>query len=166
MELVYVGYFSKVHGIKGQVVLKTEREIFIDEVNAVFVETTSGKAPHFISDIKENKGGLILSLEELDSVEKARALTGKKVFVDASFVAEEEEDFEWTGFELIDSRHGSLGQIREVSDNGVQLLVTIDFKGQEIILPLVEDFIERIDEAEKKLFFKAPEGLIDMYLGK
>jgi 16S rRNA processing protein RimM len=38
------------------------------------------------------------------------------------------------------------------------------YKEKEIILPLVEDFIEKIDENEKKLFFNAPEGLIDVYL--
>jgi 16S rRNA processing protein RimM len=164
MELAYVGYFSKVHGIKGQLVLRLEHDFLVDEVNALFIETTTGKAPYYISDIKENKSGLIMSLEELDTVEKARSLTGKKVFVDSKFMIEEEEDFNWIGYELIDKSYGSIGKISELTNNGVQLLITVSFNGKEIILPLVEDFIERIDEAEKKLFFNAPEGLIDVYL--
>jgi hypothetical protein len=28
----------------------------------------------------------------------------------------------------------------------------------------VEDFVERVDEEAKKLFFNAPEGLIEVYL--
>ena len=42
--------------------------------------------------------------------------------------------------------------------------MSIPFRGKEVILPLVEDFVQRIDEKEKKLYYNAPEGLIDLYL--
>lgn len=166
MELAYVGYFSKTHGVKGQLILRVEHDFLEDDIKALFIETTAGKAPYFIKEIKENKSGFIVSLEDLDAVEKARLLTGKKVFIDAQFLSPEEEDFNWLGYELIDKHHGSIGNISDVTDNGQQILITINFNGKEIMLPLVEDFIERIDEAGKKLFFNAPEGLIDVYLGE
>jgi len=31
-------------------------------------------------------------------------------------------------------------------------------------LPLADEFIEKIDENAKKIWFNAPEGLIDIYL--
>lgn len=164
MELTEIGYFSKTHGIKGQLILKTERDFDPEAVKAVFIESSTGKAPYFISEIKESNNGLIVSLEDVVAIEKAKLLLGKKVFVDAVLVGEEEVS-EWLGFEVIDKQYGSLGIITSSSDNGSQELINLLFKGKEIILPLVDDFIESVDEEAKKLYFNAPEGLIDVYLG-
>ena len=68
------------------------------------------------------------------------------------------------GFELIDSSFGSLGNILEVNDSGPQVLVNILYKEKEVILPLIDEFIESVDHEQKKIRFKAPEGLINLYL--
>jgi len=164
MEFVQVGYFSKTHGIKGQLILRLEKNFFIDEAKALLVETATGKAPFFISELKENKVGLIIALEDVETIEKAKTLLGKKVFIDEKLLAPEEEIPNLLGFELIDKTHGSLGNIIEVSDNGHQVLVTVHLRNKEVILPLVEDFIENMDENTKKIFYNAPQGLIDLYL--
>ena len=165
MELTEIGYFSKTHGIKGQLILKTEREFDPEAVKAVFIESSTGKAPYFISEIKESNNGLIVRLEDVVAIEKAKLLLGKKVYIDAALV-EEEEVSEWLGFEVIDKQYGSLGIISSSSDNGSQELINLVFKGKEIILPLVDDFIENIDEEAKKLYFNAPEGLIELYISE
>ncbi len=64
----------------------------------------------------------------------------------------------------MDAQFGSLGNILEVTDNGSQELFVLNYKGREVLLPFVEDFVERVDEEAKKIFFNAPEGLIDLYL--
>ncbi len=164
MELLEVGYFSKTHGVKGHLILRTEMAILLEDLKALFIEASSGKAPYFIEEIKDSNTGIILRLEEVDTVEKAKPLLGKKVFIDASLVEEEEADFEWLGYELIDEAKGFLGIVNGVTNNGHQVLLSIPFRGKEVILPLVEDFVQRIDEKEKKLYYNAPEGLIDLYL--
>ncbi|PBQ33392.1 16S rRNA processing protein RimM [Sphingobacteriaceae bacterium] len=164
MDLTQVGYFSKTHGVKGHLILKIDKEFFEDQVKAVFIESSTGKAPYFISEIKSTNNGLIIALEEITAVEKAKTLIGKAVYIDSSLIEEVEEEFDWIGFELIDKHHGSLGNITATSDNGHQVLLSIDYKNKEILLPLVEDFIEKIDEEGKKLYFNAPEGLIDLYI--
>jgi 16S rRNA processing protein RimM len=164
MDLTQVGYFSKTHGVKGQLILKADKEFFTDELKALFVESPTGKAPYFVSEIKQTNIGLIISLEDITAIEKAKLLLGKAVFIDTALLEEEEEGFDWIGYELIDRTQGSLGTISGVSDNGSQVLLSIQYKGKEVLLPLVEEFIEKIDEKERKLFFNAPEGLIDLYL--
>ena len=164
MELKEIGYFVKTHGIKGHLILKSDIDFYFEDVNAFFIEQGGSNAPYFISEIKENDKGFIVLLEEANDINKAKLLTGKKVFVDSKFVPEQEEEIEWIGFELIDKNFGSLGKIVEVNDNGVQILVSIIYKEKEIILPLVEEFIENIDESLRQIHFNAPEGLIEMYL--
>ena len=164
MELLPIGYFSKTHGVKGQMVVKASRDFAVEEVKVVFVDLAGDKAPYFITDIKEGNNGIIVGLEGLDAVEKARALIGKQVFIEAALVLEEENDSDWVGFELEDQQLGSLGKIQEVTDNGVQVLVSLRYKDKEVILPMVEAFIQKVDEPGKKIWYNAPEGLIDIYL--
>ncbi|MCE3229836.1 MAG: rRNA processing protein RimM [Bacteroidetes bacterium] len=164
MDLKEIGYFSKTHGIKGHLILKSDLDFFFEEVNAFFIDSGGSKAPYFVSEINDTNNGIMVLLEEISSVEKAKTLIGKKVFIDSQFIAEQEDNIDWVGFELIDSIHGSLGEITGVSDNGHQVLVSLLHKNKEIILPLVDDFIENIDETARKIFFKAPEGLIEVYL--
>ncbi|MCC6371175.1 MAG: hypothetical protein IT236_09235 [Bacteroidia bacterium] len=165
MELSEAGYFSKTHGIKGALILKTYCELDVETLKAIFVEANGGKAPYFIEEVKEIQGGLILRLEGWDAVEKVKLLINKKVFVASECVlAEEESDSDWLGYELIDHKAGSLGKVENVLDNGVQLLLSLTYKGHEVILPLVDDFIEKTDEEARKIWYNAPEGLIDLYL--
>jgi 16S rRNA processing protein RimM len=166
MDVLPIGYFSKTHGVKGQLILRKETDFVSEKVQALFIEVSGAKAPYFIGELKETNTGFILNLEEIDSVEKARLLIGKKVFIDSRLVLKDETEADWIGFELIDTHFGSLGKIEHVSDNGQQLLVTIYYKNKEVILPLVDAFIEKIDEDVKKIFFNAPEGLIALYLGE
>jgi 16S rRNA processing protein RimM len=164
MELASIGYFSKTHGVKGHLILRLEKDLDLDALKALFLESATGKAPHFISDLKESNNGLIVLLEDVTSVETARTLLGKKVFADEELLLEEEEDMNWIGFELIDKTYGSLGNIVGVSDNGQQLLLSLEFRGKEIILPMVDEFIGKVAVDEKKLYYNAPEGLIEVYL--
>ena len=46
----------------------------------------------------------------------------------------------------------------------MQDLVSLQYNGKEVILPIVPEFIEKIDEAAKLIYYKAPEGLIEIYL--
>lgn len=166
MDLSLVGYFSKPHGYKGHLILKIEKDFDIDKANALFVETATGKAPYFISEIKDANNGLIVALEEIDSAEKAKPLIGKKIYAESKYLFKDEQGIEWMDYEVIDAALGSLGKVQGVSDNGQQLLLSLSYKGKEVILPLVEDFIEKVDEGNKVLHFKTPEGLIDVYLGE
>lgn len=166
MQLVKSGYFSKTHGVKGQLIFIPEIDFDETKVKACFIESATGKAPYFIKDLKYSADSFIVLLEEINSVEEAKKLIGKSVYLDAAFVIEQEEVENWRGFELIEQSKGSLGEITDQSDNGSQLILILNYQGKEVLLPLVDDFVESIDEANKKLFYKAPEGLIDMYLNE
>jgi 16S rRNA processing protein RimM len=166
MNLVSVGYFSKAHGLKGELILKVVQEFDEDKTNAVFIEHQGSKAPYFVSEIKNTPSGLILSLEEISSIEKARSFVGKQVFVDEKLIIESEDESEWIDFEVSDVNFGLLGKVISCSDNGVQTLLYLLYKNKELILPLVEEFIVEVNTDHKTLVYNAPDGLIDLYLGE
>lgn len=163
MQLVKVGYFSKTHGLKGELLLK-EQEGNIDfETKVLFIDLPTGRAPYFVSSMREFKSGVLVHLEEVDTVEKAKTLIGKSIFCDEQYFFLDEE-LDYNGYELIDSSFGSLGPVLQTDDNGVQILLTVQVSEKEVIIPLAEDFIEGIDDAAKVIRINAPKGLIEMYL--
>ena len=166
MNLISVGYFSKVHGLKGELVLKVSQDFNDEETKAIFIEHQGSKAPYFVSEIKNTPNGLIVALEEVQNIEQARALIGKSVFVEEKLLIQSEEDSEWIDFEVSDVNYVLLGRVISSSDNGVQTLLYLMYKNKELILPLVEEFMVEVNTEHKTLLYKAPEGLIDLYLGE
>ncbi|HQQ93623.1 MAG TPA: ribosome maturation factor RimM [Bacteroidia bacterium] len=164
MNLAELGYFSRTHGTKGQLVLKTSLEFDAGAMQAVFIEQNGSKAPYFILETKQAGGELILSLEGVDSPEKAKALLNRTLFAEEKYLVQQAGEQDWLGFELVDQNRGSLGKIDGISHNGQQSLLHLNLEGKEVILPMVDEFVKRIDHDLKTIYYEAPEGLIELYL--
>ena len=91
MDLSVIGYFSKTHGVKGQLIIKADKEFFSEDVKAIFIETSTGLAPYFVKELSPNNSGYIIELEDVDAIEKAKLLIGKKVHVNTDLLDEQEE---------------------------------------------------------------------------
>ena len=164
MELAEVGYFSKTHGIKGQLLLKLYKDFDPSAVKAIFVDQHGSKAPYFLSAFQVTSHGLLLSLEDIVTVEKAQTLLRKQVFIDASLLEEDDDEENLVGYSVEDKHFGALGKVTEVTENGAQEILHLSFKDRELMLPLVDEFVEEIDDENKIIRYKAPEGLIDLFL--
>jgi 16S rRNA processing protein RimM len=159
-----IGYFSKTHGLKGELQLNITCDFDIENCNAIIIKTSSGDSPQFISEFRETKNGFNISLEEIDSIDKAKPFVGKKVLVDEKFVFEVETNA-LIGYTLIDKNFGKVGIITDIDDTSANPVFNIDHKGKQVILPYNVDLVMDIDEAKKTVNYTAPEGLIEMYLG-
>lgn len=163
MNLKEIGYFSKTHGLKGHLQLQLKTDFDIDNCQALFVEINGSHSPYFIEEYREGKNSFVVLLEDIDVIEKAAKLVGKAVSVDEKLLFADEGNL-LLGFMVIDNIKGELGLITEVIDNGINPVIQIKHKDKDLLLPLNQDFIEKLDEKAKILYYKAPEGLIDMYL--
>lgn len=163
MSLKEVGYFSKTHGLKGQLQLNIITDFDIETCEAIFAHLPTGQSPQFISEFRETKNGFIVSLDDIDSIDKAKPFVGKKVSVNEEFILESLDE-SYLGFKLIEDQFGDMGCIDSVEDTGANLVIHLTFKGKEILLPFTEELVKKIDDSAKIIYYKAPEGLIDMYL--
>jgi 16S rRNA processing protein RimM len=77
---------------------------------------------------------------------------------------EEEAEENYNGYLLIDERHGELGRIEGIEEMPGNDVFVVLKNGKEILLPVLEDFIEEIDDEAKIIRYKAPDGLIELYL--
>ena len=68
------------------------------------------------------------------------------------------------GFTVTDASFGEVGTIVHINDKAAQPLFEIDREGKEIFIPMVDDFIKKVDRESKTIEVKTPNGLIELYL--
>jgi len=168
-ETKEIGYISKVHGFKGDVLLNIYEgfELDLAEGDFLFLIHNEKPVPYHVVRIGDHKSGCIIRFETNATEESAKPLVGSTVHIDIDKVGLEEDFIDYAvliGFEVIDQIKGPIGQIQEVIDNGPNVVLQVNCNGKEIMLPYNEELILGIDEVSKALNYNAPEGLIDMYL--
>ena len=67
------------------------------------------------------------------------------------------------GFKAEDLHKGEIGIIKEVNDQTSQPIVKINTnENKEVMIPLVDDFLIKLERNKKKIIFNLPQGLIDL----
>ena len=67
------------------------------------------------------------------------------------------------GYTIIDSDK-PLGPILEVIEQPHQLLCRLEIESKEVLIPLNEAFLQKIDHRKKQVIVALPDGLLDIYL--
>ena len=69
--------------------------------------------------------------------------------------------FVWRG---VDENGQSVGVCTDVLEYPHQSLFQIDHQGVEVLLPIVDELIRRVDREARRIVVSLPEGLLDVYL--
>ena len=56
-----------------------------------------------------------------------------------------------------------LGEILEIIEQPHQLLGRINWKGKEALIPLNEQFLQKVDKRKKQVLVELPEGLLEVF---
>jgi 16S rRNA processing protein RimM len=96
------------------------------------------------------------------------ALKGKSVFLPLSKLPNLSGNkfyyHEIIGFEVVDENHGNIGVVVDTYDSAAHPIMAVEKNEQEILIPLTDDVLKRVDRKSKKIEVKTPEGLVDLYL--
>jgi 16S rRNA processing protein RimM len=169
-DYFYLGSVTRTHGYGGklQLFLDVDNPSAYEGLKMVFVNIHQNPVPYFImsSVLKNNK--LIVEFQDVDNEEKALALVNKELYLPLSVLPKLGGNkfyfHEVIGFEVLDETVGEVGTITEILDYPGQALMQIFHEEKEVLIPMNGPVIVRVDRAAKKLYIKAPDGLIDMYL--
>ena len=167
----YVGKIVKKYSFKGEILVKldTDDPEQFTKMESVFVEMRKKLIPFFIESISLHKTSLLrIKFEDVDSEEDAERMLGSDLYLPLDLLPKLEGDkfyyHEVIGFEIIDKRFGPVGTITAVNDSTAQALFEIDRDGNQILIPVSDDIIKKVDREAKVIEVEAPEGLIDIYL--
>ncbi len=67
------------------------------------------------------------------------------------------------GYTIV-SGNDTLGEIVEVIEQPHQLLCKIILNSKEVLIPVHEDFLKKIDKKKRQIIVDLPEGLLEIYL--
>lgn len=170
-ECFFLGRMTKTSGLKGHLTLTldTDHPDHYVDLDALFLDVGGELVPYFVEEfLLMPSGKARVKLEEVDSIDHAKVLTGKEVHLPLSALPELEEGqfyyHDLPDAKVCDKEFGEVGVAKWVEDTGAQPLLIIDREGLEILVPLVNETIDRFDKATKTLHLIFPPGLIEMYI--
>lgn len=171
-DCFYLGKIAKKFSFKGEVLvyLDTDEPELYENMESVFVEINNNLVPFFILSSSLHKGDFLrVRFEDVDNEDEADAILNKEVYLPLSKLPKLEGNkfyfHEVIGFTAEDQRLGDIGTIVSINDNTAQPLFEIKKGDIEILIPMIDDFIIKVDRDNKKIILATPEGLVDLYLG-
>jgi 16S rRNA processing protein RimM len=166
-----IGYVSKVHGLRGEVtiVLDVDYPEDYEDLKHVFLALKSRLVPYFLEHFVLQPGNKVLAkFEELDSIDAVEELVGLEVYLPVSELAPLEEGqyyfHELIGFEVFDETKGLIGPVQIIYDLDTQNLLGVTHQGKEVLIPIQDGIISKVDKAAKKVYCQLPDGLLEIYL--
>ena len=170
-DCFYLGKIAKKFSFKGEVLiyLDTDEPELYENMESVFVEFNKNLVPFFIENSSLHKNDFLrVQFEDVDSEEEADSILNCAVYLPLSMLPKLEGNqfyfHEVIGFEIEDKRLGVFGKILSINDTTAQPLFEVVNGEVEMLIPMVDHFLVKIDRENKKVVMDLPEGLVEMYL--
>lgn len=169
-ECFNLGYIAKRVGNHGELAfaLDVDSPGNYQKLESVFVELNNTLVPFFIKKLQLRGKIAVVSIEGIDTIEKAEEILKASLYLPLSFLPDlKDKKFyfhEMPGYTVTDKTYGKIGVIEKILDFPQQVIFQIKFGEHEILIPAKEEFIIRINRITKEVELDAPEGLIDIYM--
>lgn len=170
-DCFYLGKIVKKHSFKGELVIKldTDEPELYGNMESVFVDLGGNLVPFFIEKSSLSKGTMLrVKFEDVNSEDEADMMIRSGIYLPLDLLPKLEGNkfyfHEVIGFKVIDINHGEVGVVININDTAAQPLFEIERDDKEIFIPLIDDFVKKIDRENKEIQVETPEGLIDLYL--
>ena len=170
-DCFYLGNIVKKHSFKGEVVIKldTDEPELYKNMESVFVDLGGNLVPFFIKKSSLSRSTMLrVHFEDVNSEEESDFIMKAGIYLPLNLLPKlEGKQFyfhEIIGFHVIDEIHGDVGVLVYINDKAAQPMFEIENGDVQIFIPMIDDFIKKIDRKNKQIHVKTPEGLIDLYL--
>lgn len=170
-DCFYLGKIVRKHSFKGEVVIKldTDEPELYQNMESVFVDLGNNLIPFFIEKSLLQKGNqLRVQFEDMCSEEEADAVLKSDVYLPLDLLPKLAGNkfyfHEIIGFKIVDLNYGLVGTIDGVNDKTAQPLFEVSNGDKEVFIPMIDDFIKKVDRENKTIEVETPAGLIELYL--
>ena len=167
-DLVAIAKIVKSRGLRGEVsadVLTDFPERFenLESVIALLPDGTRRNLK--IEDFRFQKNRILLTFEEIDSIEAAEDLRGCEICIPESeaVTLEEDEFFDWqlAGCEVKTVEGEKLGFVKELMRTGGTEILVVEGAEKEFLIPFASSVCTEVDVENKLIRVDAPEGLLE-----
>ena len=162
-EVYKIGKLGKAHGIKGEVSMQVDDDIF-DRTDAEFLilELDGIMVPFFMEEYRfKSDDTALIKFEGVDTQERARELTGADVYFPAPTDSSQNDEISYAmlvGFNVINSNNGkTIGKIAFIDEQTINTMFELT---DGTLLPASEELIEGVDTENKNISLNIPDGLL------
>jgi len=168
----YLGKVTKPNGYLGgvNIYLDVDSPHDYDSLDAVFIEQRNSLIPFFIKKITvhNSKNTAVVYFEDIENFDDAQNIVNRHLFLplDALPKLEGKKFYfhEIIDYQIIDHEKGLIGNCKQVLDYPNQSLFQVFYQEKEILIPVNDDIIVKVDRDKKEIHVKLPEGLLEVYL--
>jgi 16S rRNA processing protein RimM len=164
-----VGYITKPHGLAGEVSVFLDVDIpsEYESIPSYLVLMDNSLVPFHVKQcyLSGNKTANIL-FDGFKNIEDTSLLIGKEIYLPLSSLKPLKGEksfyfFEIIGFTLTNSMGETLGVVSDVLEFGSNIVLSvIDIKTkEEVLVPLADDLLNKVDHENKVLNMHVPDGL-------
>jgi len=172
-DCFYLGKIVSKYSFKGEVLVKldTDEPEVYENMESVFVSLRNNLVPFFIKNCRLHKSALLrIDFEEIHDEAGADGIMGSELYLPLDLLPKLSGNkfyfHEVIGFSIQDSVHGNIGIISGVNDTTSQALFEVKKDDKDLLIPINDEIVTKVDRANKTVHVTTPEGLVALYLGE
>ena len=169
---IHIGKIAATHGLLGELIIKHSlgRKTDFKDAEAIFIEKIKDEyLPYFHErSMIKNDTDTMVKLEGVDTKEAAMKLLQKKIWLtknDFEKLVSKTAPVNLIGFIIFNDQR-KLGIVEEVIEQPQQILLQLTINNKEVLIPLNESTLKKIDRKKKEVHVSLPDGLLEVYLGE
>lgn len=166
-EKIPIGVLSNTHGLEGDMkfYLFSNVPSLVNKLTEAIAYNNQQKKFVIVRFEKVRKAHeyYIVHLSGVNTVAEAERLKGFVVYVDKSFFPKSRDGeyyfFELFGAEVYDESNVNLGVVDDIIETGSNDVLVVKKGKEELLVPVIERYIVRIDKEHKKIIIRVPEWM-------
>lgn len=169
-DCFYFGKVIKTHGIKGEISIRIDADdpYAYKSIEFMMMEIHKKLIPFFIQKMSLHKDKAYIKLQDVETIEKASEFVGLELFLPLEMLPKLTGNkfyfHEVPGYKVVDEVYGLVGTISQVLEYPTQALFQIMVDNKEVLIPIQDEVITKVDRRSKTIHIQVPEGLIELYL--
>jgi 16S rRNA processing protein RimM len=165
-----IGKIVSGFGLKGDMIIQHHlgKKIAVSKIKVIFLEQKKEELlPYFVESVrKKGEDELYIKLEGIDSKEQAFNYIRREVWLKDEEIqthTQKNNPISWVGYHIIDQEN-DLGPVLEVIEQPHQILCRLEIDDKEVLIPINDQFLDKIDHKNRTVLLHLPDGLLDIYL--
>lgn len=151
MNKIYVGYITGPFGLKGEVKIKSDinhTDMIFKSGNKLYIDDET----YIINTVRYHKDNYLILFNDLDDISKVENLFKKDVYINRDEFNLSDDDYfisELYNLEIYES-NVLIGKVEDILLNKKNIYI----KSNDLIIPLIDKYIEKIDVKSGKICVK------------
>jgi len=166
-DYIFVGIIGRTTNIDGSltiVPLTTFPERFRDMEEFFLTKENSPPLTVRVQKISYSNSKITVKLEDINSIEKAQEIMGYRITIHINDKADLPEDYYYHDdlkeCKVFSSEGEELGPLVKILDMSSNDIYVVDYKGKELLIPAISQFVKEIDIEKRKITVSLINGML------